>query len=259
MSKADTVEHAYISEIFASYQGEGACAGERHLFVRFAGCNVRCRYCDTPDSLVRTPGCSVDYPDGTHSDLDNPLTLDQLAEIVERCCRCDPGIAMVAITGGEPMMQSAFIARWLAERPPPVGCLLETNALIDSHLDRIVPRLAVVSADVKLPSNSGEGDRWQQHRRFLQRCADGHRSATTRVYVKMPVDEHTSDADVRRGARMVAEALPEAPLFVQPITSPQSGAWQLSQPRLLHLWRSAVSEAPLATMRPQLHKLTGLR
>ena len=44
----------YLSEIFVSFQGEGAHVGYRHLFVRLAGCNLRCRYCDTPDSRERT-------------------------------------------------------------------------------------------------------------------------------------------------------------------------------------------------------------
>lgn len=36
-----------VVEIFASINGEGPCAGELALFVRFQGCNLRCSYCDT--------------------------------------------------------------------------------------------------------------------------------------------------------------------------------------------------------------------
>ena len=41
---------SYLSEVFSSIQGEGLYVGDRHLFVRFAGCNLNCQYCDTPDS-----------------------------------------------------------------------------------------------------------------------------------------------------------------------------------------------------------------
>lgn len=37
-----------IAEIFRSLQGEGRLTGVESIFVRTAGCNLRCRYCDTP-------------------------------------------------------------------------------------------------------------------------------------------------------------------------------------------------------------------
>ena len=41
---------APIVEIFSSIQGEGLLVGRRQIFVRFAGCNLDCNYCDTEDS-----------------------------------------------------------------------------------------------------------------------------------------------------------------------------------------------------------------
>ena len=37
-----------IAEIFRSLQGEGRLTGVESIFVRIAGCNLRCGYCDTP-------------------------------------------------------------------------------------------------------------------------------------------------------------------------------------------------------------------
>jgi organic radical activating enzyme len=246
---------AHLSEIFASVQGEGARAGERHLFVRFAGCNVRCRYCDTPDSLVRTPACEITWPDGRREVRRNPFAPAALAAVVERYCAEDPAVAMLALTGGEPMVQHAFLGAWLGAFSPPRPCLLETNAMLPSGLSDVLPHVAVVSADVKLPSNSGERPAWDAHRRFLEEC----RAAGTDVYVKMPVDDRTDPEDVRRAASLVRECVPDAVLFLQPITDARDGTWLASQHRLLELAALAQRDVARTRLRPQLHKLAGIR
>jgi 7-carboxy-7-deazaguanine synthase len=243
----------WLSEIFVSIQGEGARAGEKHLFVRFAGCNIRCRYCDTPDSLIRVAECEVTWMTGERERIDNPVRASALAAIVDRCCADDPSIAMIALTGGEPMVQHAFLAAWLSAYPPPRPCLLETNATLVSGLDAVLQHVAVVSADVKLPSNSGERELWDEHRRFLSACTD------VDVYVKLPVDERSDACEVRRGARLVAEAAPHATLFVQPITGARDSHWHTSEHRLLELVACAQAEMPRTRLRPQLHKLIGVR
>ena len=45
-----------VKEIFLSIQGEGAYTGYPTLFVRFQGCNLRCKYCDTKDSIPPSGG-----------------------------------------------------------------------------------------------------------------------------------------------------------------------------------------------------------
>lgn len=74
-----------ISEIFYSIQGEGRLAGVPSVFVRLAGCNLRCRWCDTPYALQSSQGDSMTIP-----------------EIIEKVlsfnCR------HIVVTGGEPMI-----------------------------------------------------------------------------------------------------------------------------------------------------------
>src|SRR6185503_10685374 len=139
-----------------------------------------------------------------------------------------------------------------SEHAAPRPCLLETNAMLTSGLRDLLPYVAVVSADVKLPSNSGERALWDEHRRFLDACRDSE------VYVKMPVDDHTDGEEVRRGARLVAETVPRATLFLQPITDANDGRWRTSPHRLLELTGIARGEMPRTFIRPQLHKLVGM-
>jgi organic radical activating enzyme len=244
---------AYVSEIFASFQGEGSRAGQRHLFVRFAGCNIRCVWCDTPDSLVKVPTCRVDYPSGHSEVLTNPIALGQLAAIVARCLREDPSLAMIAITGGEPMVQGVFLASWLAASPPALPCLLETNAMLTASLAAVLPGISVVSADVKLPSNTGEVELWDRHRAFLEACRG------TEVYVKMPVDADTDPGEVTRAATLVAEAAPGAILFVQPVSDPVTNRWRIDMQKLGELAALASVAVRDTRVLPQIHKLVGVR
>ena len=118
-----------ISEIFTSIQGESSFAGLPCTFVRFSGCNLRCRYCDTPYALEG----------GTE------LEPDQVVSKVK-----ESGISLTEITGGEPLLQeeSYFLIRLLLNEGNRV--LLETNGSI--ALDR-VDRRVVKIMDMKCPGS----------------------------------------------------------------------------------------------------------
>lgn len=77
-----------VSETFASIQGEGKLAGVPSWFVRLSGCNLRCRWCDTPYASWS--------PDGL------PRTIDEL--IAEGRGAAERGVRHAVLTGGEPMM-----------------------------------------------------------------------------------------------------------------------------------------------------------
>jgi len=76
-----------ISEIFYSLQGEGFLAGIPSVFVRLAGCPLRCKWCDTKYAWDQKSG--TDYG---------------INEIVEAVNRADG--RFIVITGGEPMINS---------------------------------------------------------------------------------------------------------------------------------------------------------
>ena len=77
-----------IVEVFASVQGEGLRQGLPTLFVRLAGCNLRCRFCDTQKA----------WRGG------RPKTEASLLKRLDALRRRDPA-AWVCLTGGEPLLQ----------------------------------------------------------------------------------------------------------------------------------------------------------
>lgn len=125
-----------IAETFLSIQGESTHAGSLCFFIRLAGCNLNCKYCDT--RYARNP------EDGT------PVSIRELLDLA-----VDSGADMVEITGGEPLTQkdTALLAKALLDKNFCV--LLETNGSlpIDS-----MPAGVVRIMDCKAPS-SGESDK----------------------------------------------------------------------------------------------------
>src|SRR5215510_6999803 len=162
---------ANLSELFVSFQGEGLHAGRRQLFVRFAGCPLRCRWCDTPESLVPVSQRRIVGPDGVQT-RPNPATVDELAAEVAALRALSPPLHAVAVTGGEPLAQVDFLAAWLERSPPGLPVLLETAGIMPARLARVLPLVSIVSLDVKCPSNTGERARWDEHETCLRAAVE---------------------------------------------------------------------------------------
>ena len=124
-----------VTEIFRSLQGEGKNQGKGCLFIRFAGCNLNCHWCDT--EYAKTGG--------------NELSLDA---ILEQVWRNNP--PYICITGGEPLLQADALEPLLAS-------LHKRGALIDIETNgtcafiRLQP-YASICMDVKCPSSGEQSD-----------------------------------------------------------------------------------------------------
>jgi 7-carboxy-7-deazaguanine synthase len=131
-AQSDSVQ---IIEIYKSLQGESSYAGLPCVFVRLAGCNLRCTWCDS----------EYTFKGGQR------MTLEQVEGEVRRL---SPNGGLVEITGGEPMLQEREAVP-LMERllGGDYAVLLETSG--ERPLED-VPTAVVKIVDVKCPG-SGEG------------------------------------------------------------------------------------------------------
>jgi len=77
-----------INDIFWSFQGEGARMGVPSVFVRLAGCALKCPYCDQKDA----------WAGGT------PMSEEELLQAIEKESSSAPQ-SQVVFTGGEPLEQ----------------------------------------------------------------------------------------------------------------------------------------------------------
>ena len=244
------MKSGYLSEIFVSFQGEGVHAGRRQLFVRLAGCNLRCRYCDTPDSLERTARWRLVHSRDGIVEEPNPVTVEGARSGVRALLDSEPSVDGVALTGGEPLLQAEFLALLLSDDTLPRPRLLETNGMLPDRLEVVLPGVDLVSMDIKIPSNSGESEFWAAHARFLA-------LARGRVYVKILVDSQTALAEIEKAALLIRDTAPETPVFLQPITTP-SGGVALSPQVLVGAFDIVRGHLEDVRVFPQTHKMLGV-
>ena len=125
-----------VIEIFTSLQGEGVLMGSPTTFVRFEGCNLDCKWCDT--TYARTGG--------------REMTSHQVLDEVEKNT-----IPFVCLTGGEPMLQEGILEI--------IADLLDAGHHVTVETNGSLPLESLpnsddllISMDVKCPS-SGMSDR----------------------------------------------------------------------------------------------------
>ena len=125
---------APVIEIFSSFQGEGLFVGQRQIFVRFAGCNLNCSYCDTNDSKSEKSG--------------KLMTVEEVVSAIEELRT--PDCHVISFTGGEPSLYPEFINE--VSNRTDLKILLETNGTLPDNIDSI-KKLDIVSLDIKLPEH----------------------------------------------------------------------------------------------------------
>jgi 7-carboxy-7-deazaguanine synthase len=127
-----------IHEIYESIQGESTFAGLPCTFVRLSRCNLRCRWCDTPEA----------FEGGTQLPR---------AEVLEKALSF--GTPLVELTGGEPLLQAGAIPLLKELCDAGRTVLLETSG--ERDISAVDPRVHRIM-DLKAPgSDESHGNRWE--------------------------------------------------------------------------------------------------
>ena len=215
-----------IIEIYKSLQGESSYAGLPCVFVRTAGCNLRCTWCDS----------EYTFKGG------QKMTLDEVQGEVRRL---SPGGGLVEITGGEPLLQEAQIVILMdALLAAGYAALLETSG--ERLLDK-VPTAVVKIVDVKCP-HSGEGGTFRTENLQYLTARDEVKfvlaSRTDYEFARDFIDEHELSAKV---ASVIL-----SPAFRKDATGSRDVSHCLVDPRELAEWMLA--DGLEARLGLQIHK-----
>lgn len=241
-----------VWELFDSVQGEGTLLGTRQVFVRLGGCNLSCSYCDTPRARRPAATCRVETEPGLgrFKCVPNPLSVSDILVRVKNLA--SPGLHSVAVTGGEPLAQARFLKGLLpALKEEGYRTYLETNGTMPGEMRTIVGHVDFVAADIKLPSATGEPERFEANREFFEIC-----SPVDTLIAKVVVAEDTTASELLEAVG-IARAAGVPRVVLQPLTG-RRGEVSVEGGLLLDMQRRALEVHPDVRVIPRVQHLLGL-
>ncbi len=114
MIAKEKTEHLKINEIFVSVQGEGVNAGIPAIFIRLAGCQLQCQWCDSK-----------------YAKNGKEYSTEELTNIIKEISNENPFIERIIITGGEPLLQSKELSFFIEK----LKAKYEENAEYMPHIE----------------------------------------------------------------------------------------------------------------------------
>ncbi|MDR0900366.1 MAG: 7-carboxy-7-deazaguanine synthase QueE [Methanobrevibacter sp.] len=236
---------APIVEIFSSFQGEGLLIGRRQIFVRFAGCNLDCSYCDTAKSK------STEY--GTQ------LSVEEIINKIEELKT--PDLHSISFTGGEPLLYVDIINEIMKRLN--FKFLLETNGTLPDSLSNL-NNMDYVSLDIKLPEhfNNVKHDLTQDNDFKKYDIFENEIKSLkiliewdTNIYCKIVVLPSTKLDTIKNIVKRLSNEIPEdieIPIVIQP-SSPLN-QWQNHKNKLFE-FSELIGKYNSVFLIPQVHKI----
>lgn len=220
-----------VKEIFYSVQSEGPQSGRPAIFIRFAGCNLKCSFCDTDHDIVEG---------------DKWIKEDDLLNRVQSLIvghKINTKDILFVLTGGEPMMQirngSFLISLYRAF--PQANVSIETNGTIDftKHAIELMYSYPSPYPRPKVIVSPKEGQRVRLNR--------------TRIdAVKLLVD--TSDLGNLKKVQAKVHNFPGIPIYIQPMDIKGYGI-EISHRLVIY---KLLNRNPMWRLSVQYHKLIGV-
>ncbi|MCL2116751.1 MAG: 7-carboxy-7-deazaguanine synthase QueE [Methanobrevibacter sp.] len=224
---------APIVEIFSSFQGEGLLVGRRQIFIRFAGCNLSCNYCDTPKSQKSSYGTF----------LSDENVMEQINRLKS------PDVHSISFTGGEPLLYTDFINKIIEKTD--LKTLLETNGTLPDKI-RELKKIDLVSLDFKVPEhfdNQYNNEVFENEIKSLKILIE----RKTNIYCKLVVLPSTELNIIEKIAkRIINEVNTNVSLVIQPVSP--INQWQNNINKLFEFSEIAGKYLDVLII-PQNHKI----
>jgi len=245
------MSEGHVMEIFQAIQGEGPWVGISQIFFRLFRCNLRCSWCDTPESFELTGKGKVEHPPGSRSfvEFENPISPSRAMELLEPFLKTPHH--SLSFTGGEPLMQKDFLLELFPLlKSKNEKIFLETGGTTPQLLEPLLPYIDYISMDIKLPSSTKERPYWKEHEEFLRLAI------TKDAYVKIVLTKETSSDELQMGLQLIKRLRENIPVILQPVT-PIGSDQPPNETQMLKLLTQSLEILPQVRVVPQVHKLIG--
>lgn len=244
MQQQKATIRAKLSEIFTSIEGEGVLFGTKTMFVRLAGCPLKCHWCDTPYALPMDSGS--DY------------SISEVKDLISKDLH--PNTYKVNFTGGEPLVQHEAVielAKFVREKG--IRTYLESACYDSARFAKVLPHIDICKIEFKMrDSKVVEEKHYDNLLKNELECLEMAVGNGKMTYIKVVVTNSSSLKEFRELVQEVfrrAKAAEIAGFIIQP-------SHKVDEPTLERLFEFYDAVYPIydqVRVVPQLHKEIGVR
>ena len=245
MQRTENKARARVSEIFTSIEGEGIFVGKKTLFIRFSGCHLKCRWCDTKYALPLDSG--TDYQ------------IDEIKDLIIK--ELQPFTYKVNFTGGEPLLQTEAVIGLadFIKKQTNLKTYMESSCFDSELFSKILPYIDICKVEFKTDdSKVVENEEYDNLLLNEIRCLELAVESNKATYIKIVVTNSTNLESFKNLVYNISKKIKPSDILGF-IIQPSFGIDQPTSNKLLDTYDIVQPMFPEVRIIPQLHKEIGAR
>lgn len=245
MQRTENKARARVSEIFTSIEGEGIFVGKKTLFIRFSGCHLKCRWCDTQYALPLDSG--TEYQ------------IDEIEDLIIR--ELQPFTYKVNFTGGEPLLQTDAVIKLadFIKKQTKLKTYIESSCFDSELFSKVLPYIDICKIEFKTDdSKVVENEVYDSLLLNEIKCLELAVESNKTTYIKIVVTNSTNLESFRNLVYNISKKIKPSDILGF-IIQPSHGVDQPTVNKLLDTYDIVQPMFPEVRIIPQLHKEIGAR
>ena len=245
MQRTENKARARVSEIFTSIEGEGIFVGKKTLFIRFSGCHLKCRWCDTKYALPLDSG--TEYQ------------IDEIEDFIIR--ELQPFTYKVNFTGGEPLLQTDAVIKLadFIKKQTNLKTYIESSCFDSELFSKVLPYIDICKIEFKTDDSKVVENEVYDNLLFNEiKCLELAVESNKTTYIKIVVTNSTNLESFKNLVYNISKKI-RASDIVGFIIQPSHGVDQPTVNKLLDTYDIVHPMFPEVRILPQLHKEIGAR
>lgn len=245
MQRTENKARARVSEIFTSIEGEGIFVGKKTLFIRFSGCHLKCRWCDTKYALQLDSG--TDYQ------------IDEIKDLIIK--ELQPFTYKVNFTGGEPLLQTEAVIELadFVKKQTNVKTYMESSCFDSELFSKVLPYIDICKIEFKTDDSKVVEDEEYDNLILNEiKCLELAVESNKATYIKIVVTNSTNLESFKNLVYNISEKIKPSDILGL-IIQPSFGIDQPTVNKLLDTYDIVQPMFPEVRIIPQLHKEIGAK